>query len=496
MIVFFFVGCNGRKTPEAKEGSYTYYSSEEFQASVIKKLGGKITSIYEKDYQNTALNELEQIKVKRVYSPENPLFIQNPFGTNSSGLYVYLGENSLNTTMNYTISVEDESIPDFSEDVYINRRSKGAEGVIVGFLQGYHNKLVLEVKDTNGNSISKKAYYFDIPDIDSIKEERIRSEITNEGELTRGLFTILALDETRPHFLFYDNFGIIRSEIPLETNQSASKLMQIGNHIFYPARDNLLVCVNNIGQISNYYAWNQDLLFYDYDCDERNNKVLFLVGDKKDTGVRSILSLDLGTSQWTEVVDLSKILEEITYFDEIKVVDGNDVIVNSSEASSIVRINNVYSYPVIRWIMAEGPIWKDSKYEPLLLSKEGTFKDSVGQESVFYNESKKLKEGQYYLSLLNYNSVKNIESSSNSYYYKYLVDENKNQYELIQYIAIPYNTSFCMSVPYGNNVIISIGGEKEFREYNTKGEIISRYTMKDTNSSYQIYKYTMDRYWF
>lgn len=496
----------------AKQESYTYYSSEEFQSFLLEKLNGNVTSIYEKNYQTLALEQLQKIKTDKVFSVENPLFILNPFGTNTSGLYIYMGTNDKKLILNYIVSVEDETISDFSEGMYINRSKEGVEGQIIGLLQGRRNKVVVEVNDINGDSISKKVYYFDVPDLDTIKEMTLKHEFANEINFTRGLFTFLAIDESNPHFLFYDNFGTVRSEIPIELNHSKSKILQVNNQIFYAARDDLFVLVNNIGHVTNYYQWMNDSTYYDYDCDEENNKILFIVGDNEGSSDK-VISLSLETGEWKDNVLFTKLMDEQLKFNSIQVIEGNDIIVSSKELSSIIRINNVYSYPVIRWIMADESIWQGTNYEQLLLFKVGNFTSHAGQETIFYSEGRRLKEGQFYLSLLNFNYGESKlrpdldwsilegvgtkdQPATNSYYYRYLVDENQNRYELIQSLEIPYNTSSCMALPYGSNVVISIGADKEFREYNSKGEIMSKYFISDTNSSYQVFKYTMDRFWF
>ena len=195
--------------------------------------------------------------------------------------------------------------------------------------------------------------------------------------------------------------------------------------------------------------------------------------------------------------------------DGIQVVDGKDIIVNSKENSSIIRINNIYTSPVIRWIIADESFWNGSNYEAMLLYKKGNFETQAEQQSIIYSNSRRLSSGQFYLSILhtgkgisslegildvNEGEVNNTEESS--YYYQYLVDETQNRYELLKKIELPYILDSCTAMPYGNNVVISIGANKEFREYNAKGEIMSKYFINDTNSSYQIFKYTMDRYWF
>lgn len=496
------------KVSEATKDSYTYYTSEEFQSFILEKLNGKLTSIYDNNYQKLAYEQVQLLKEQNSYSLENPLFIMNPFGTNTSGMYVYFGNSDKKVNVNYTISIDDKTIADFSESMYFNYENKIVEGQLIGLLQGHKNKVVLELEDNSGNLISKKAYYFDIADLDSIKEPSLKVEFGNDVALTRGLYTFHAKDSTASHFLFYDNFGTIRAEIPTELLNVNSKVLQLGHKVFYPVRDDLFVLANNLGYIEKYYSWENQSPFIDYDCDKEKNKILFIVDSQINDG-NAILGLDLGSGEYKEYIDVEKLLNMSMRIDGIQVVDGKDIIVNSKENSSIIRINNIYTSPVIRWIIADESFWNGSNYEAMLLYKKGNFETQAEQQSIIYSNSRRLSSGQFYLSILhtgkgisslegildvNEGEVNNTEESS--YYYQYLVDETQNRYELLKTIELPYILDSCTAMPYGNNVVISIGANKEFREYNAKGEIMSKYFINDTNSSYQIFKYTMDRYWF
>lgn len=496
------------KISEAAKDSYTYYTSEDFQSFIIDQMNGNISSIYDENYQELANSHLQEIKELKTYTYESPLFIMNPFGTNTCGMYIYMGKSDSKLGINYTISINDKTIADFSESMFLSYKDKEIEGQLIGLLQGRTNKVVLEVLDSSGNRISKKAYYFDIADLDSIKEQTLRFEFGDKVDLSRGLFAFHAKDDTRSHFLYYDNYGVVRAEIPTEMQDANTKILQVGNNVFYGVRDDLFVLVNNLGYIENYYPWEYSDLYTEFDTDIEKNKVLFIVNASIDENC-TILGLDLNTGEYKEYLNIEKLMRSPMKFDEMQVVDGKDIIVNSNEMSSIIRINNIYTSPVIRWIIADESLWKDSNYETLLLYKKGNFQSQFNQKSIYYSESRKLKEGQFYLSLFHFegtNSQKSATSASEggittngmrSFYYQYLVDESVNGYQLVKKIEIPdITTNDCMAMPYGGNVIISIGALKEFREYNSKGEIMSKYYMNDTNFSNPIFKYTMGRYWF
>ncbi len=47
------------------------------------------SSIYNMDYQKRLYDEIAQLKKNEKFTIENPLVIINPFGTNTTGIYIY-----------------------------------------------------------------------------------------------------------------------------------------------------------------------------------------------------------------------------------------------------------------------------------------------------------------------------------------------------------------------------------------------------------------------
>ena len=118
------------KVPEASKDSYTYYTSEEFQSFIIDQMNGKVSSIYDNNYQELAFDQVQLLKQQKVYTFENPLFIMNPFGTNTCGLYVYMGNSNEKVGINYTISIDDKKVADFNESMFFNYENKIIEGTV------------------------------------------------------------------------------------------------------------------------------------------------------------------------------------------------------------------------------------------------------------------------------------------------------------------------------------------------------------------------------
>jgi hypothetical protein len=182
------------------------------------------------------------------------------------------------------------------------------------------------------------------------------------------------------------------------------------------------------------------------------------------------------------------------------VINGKDVIVCSRTLSSIFRINNIYEKPVIRWIIGSDQQWGKTNYDSLLLFESGRQTSKFSLDSVRYVYNKGLEHGQISISLIDYNNPSKNQgtksSSENTQFRKYIIDEYQNKYWSVQQLEFSPHSKNCSALVYGNHVILGLEDEQEIIEYNEKGEILLRMRFPSKNSSYNVNKDTMDRYWF
>lgn len=490
----------------AAENSYTYYSAQDFATLILENKSNNV-SVYSSAYQERALKQLSSIKESKVFTIENPLFIQNPFGTNQNGLYLFIGTPTQKVRINYTISVPTETISDFGDSLYINRTlGQEVEGQMIGLIEGQRNKLVLTISDLNGTVISKKAYYFDIAATSS-EEAKLSTQYGTDPIFTRGVFSYFHKDGDHSSFQFYDNHGVLRAKIPTSFQRAEAKVLQVENQIFYPIKENEYVLVNNLGNVIQRYQYTEDGKLFDCDYDAESKKIIFLANTEANPMITRGIALDPEKGEWKDIVSFENLLKagkpndaddakDWLQLSSVQVIEGKDILVCSKELSTVFRINNVYTGPVIRWIISEDKKWLDTSYESLLLTETGekTSKNSI--DSMYYGTNRKLTEDQIFLSLLNYETKDKTNADKYSVFYKYLVEESQNRYRLIQKVIFPYHKGQCSSMLYGNHIILSFGQEKQFVEYDEKGNIIATYQIPDGKAFYRVYKYTMDRYWF
>ncbi|WP_455716479.1 aryl-sulfate sulfotransferase [Anaerosporobacter sp.] len=528
----------GKSKSSIKDESYI--ASELIQKQVMKSLNtDEVKTVYDEAYQSAVQAKLDELKEAYACSFKEPLFVMNPYGTNVTGLYVYF-ETKEATNVEYTVSADDVSIPDFTRTLYTDdegNATKHHEGQIIGLMQGMTNTVTIRLYNKDSEFIGENTFSFDVPDYGTIKEEQLK--VTNKQDskkLSDGLFVIYGYDrrnEKEPkHMLFYDNDGFIRAEVPLNVTYGDVNLEIIDGKMFYACTDSSYALVNCAGQAETIYKTTGYTTHHDFDYDKENDRMIVLATKKKSkTKQDIILSLNLSSGNIEEVIDFGDLMPDIekgaviskdspdqeevdwVLFNSLKVINGKHLILSSRELSSIIRINNYYTMPKIAYIISDPEIWKGTKYSSLVLNKKGNFTSHAGQHSVNYVTDKSLKNGQYYLTFFNNNYAQRLsypnfnwsfikgagtqnKDAKNSYYYKYLVDEKKGTYELVEKIKVPYSSIVSNAQEYEGNRIICSGKAGIFSEYDSNGKLISKYKMKVESLTYRVMKETMEGYWF
>ncbi|MCB6603170.1 aryl-sulfate sulfotransferase, partial [Erysipelatoclostridium ramosum] len=83
-----------------------------------------------------------------------------------------------------------------------------------------------------------------------------------------------------------------------------------------------------------------------------------------------------------------------------------------------------------------------------------------------------------------------------SKYYKYLVDEKKGTYTLVDAFDVPYSPYVSSVQNIGTNTIVNSGMAFNFQEYDSEHTLIRSFTMKGEKYIYRVYKYTFDNFYF
>ena len=184
---------------DIEEEGFTYYDVE-----VQERLDAALENL-----KNGSMN----------WTATTPLMVLNPYGTGSNGLYVYF-ETDANTQVTYTVHVEDETIPDFTDtaaDSSGEEYSKVHEFQIIGLVPGMTNQVTMEISGSWGNVRQSVSFTVDMPETQSGYETQLEiEEGDSQEELSEGLYALMRVNGYLGYGYFFDNSGVLRYEMMLE----------------------------------------------------------------------------------------------------------------------------------------------------------------------------------------------------------------------------------------------------------------------------------------
>lgn len=484
--------------------------------------------VYTTDYQTEIALTLQDYKDNNIYTLEDPLMVANPYGTNTTGLYVYFTTDTP-VKISYTVSAEGYS--DFSRELY-GEYSTEHEYLLIGMIPDTVNTITLTAVDDEGNTVGTKGIeYHTSPLLGSTKN--VQLEVTkgeSSAELSDGLYTMLGNrteedNEQTDYILLYDNNGTLRSEIPIKSYRACNILFD-DSHMYYSTSADEIAVMDNTGQILTVYSMGDYQLHHDYIFGSENDLLVLASQENAETEEDRILSVDLDDGTVTELIDLADLfgdyLDSLSsdepldwmHINSIRLIGEDSIIISSRETSTIIKIDDIYGDPVVDYMIGSVQFWEESGYDSLLLEQVGDFSLQAGQHCVEYETSDELEDGQYYLYFYNNNNTvcdtRGYDYSSDdsysgtysgtegeeSYYYKYLVDENERTFELIEQIPVTYSGYVSSVQQTGNNLLIDSGSAftaVELDENNTPVQ-----TLAGTGDTwwYRVFKYDYSGFWF
>ena len=515
--------------------------SENIKISKDKSLGKNIyavsgpseVSAYDMIYQEVIQDKLD-VLMEDEYTFEKPLIVYNAYGTNILGVNLYFTVSE-DATVSYNIHVDDKDINDFSRDLANNGDERNHSYQLIGFVPGEVNEVSLTLKDEDGEEVATKEFTVDLTDIEYNAQKKLKvKEGESKEELTDGLYTMLGNDSDGQDYLaIYDNDGILRMESEI-VGYRAHRVLFKDNKMYYSISQTKIAEVNPLGQVSEIYHTGHYDLHHDYQFDDDGNLVVLANNTKKDTEEDCIIKIDLDTKAVTELIDFEDMFSSYVdtctldttsardegedgldwlHLNSLVWLDGGDVILSSRETSSILRVNNIEEDPELVYLLADERIWEDTEFSKYVYEKEGDFKIHAGQHSLNYEETD--EDGVYYLTFFDNNYGKansqpkfdysklgiendNSFKGTESYYYVYKVDENKETFELVDSFAVPYSGIVSSVQPMDNgNVVVDSGVAGIFGEYDEDHKLIKQFTAKlNKYMVYRVFKYTFNNFWF
>ncbi len=486
-------------------------------------------SIYTKGYQNAVSQDIETT----LQQSSSPLLIYNPFGTNSSSFY-YTFESDTPYTISYRIHVEDESIADYEQVAKLHKLEDGSYAYqFIGFVHGMQNELSITYQQDD-KVIKTETHTIQMPESKNAANQKLTvSEGTSTQAISDGLFAVFGLDKNyQSNVYLYDNDGIMRSEYILK-NYRSDRLLWIDDCLLYAYKKNGFIKVDSLGKIVGIYNFEGYEQHHDFIYDEKSDSLLILADETEtDTIEDVVISYNLKTNEVKKIIDMKELLpslyEQAIYPEEGNTyggdeldwihlnsltLDGTSLLVSSRELSSIIKINDIYSDPTIEYMIADPSVYQnDQATQAILLEKDGDFISQSGQHSITFSSDATLRDGQYYITMYNNNytaartrddidwsafvGAGSFNEGEASYYYKYLVDETKGTYTLVDHFALPYSSIVSNIQDYENTIVTSSGKSHCFNEYDTSGKMIRQYNYEAEKYAYRVFKYNFNQFYF
>lgn len=488
-----------------------------------------IDTIYTLEYQSDIADQIEDLKSEREYTLEDPLIIADPYGTNTTGLYLYFTTDTP-TLLSYTISAD--GCEDFTQTAAGGYEIEH-EHQIIGVIAGTKNTIKLTTTDESGAKTQTLTLSYTAPELlgDSENAQLTVTDGESSEALSDGLYTMLGNrsgedNEQVDFILVYDNNGTLRSEIPIKSYRSC-RLLFDEDTMYYSTSADEIAALDADSQITALYEMGDYKLHHDYIFGSQNDLLVLATDTASNTEEDRIVSVSLEDGLVTELIDLADLFEE--YFHSIDYEEdeldwmhinslclaGDDtLIISSRETSSIIKISGIYDNPSVDYLISSDQFWEGTGYENLLLSQSGDFTLQTGQHCVDYETSDELAQGQYYLTMYNnnnatistrdydyttddhYNGTYSGTEGDESYYYKYLVDENAGTFKLVESLPVTYSGYVSSVQQTGGNLIINSGSKFKTSEFDRNHNLIQTLTGSGETWWYRVFKYTYSGYWF
>lgn len=503
---------------------------------------------YDEEVQDRLAYTLLQLTQEGNYTLESPLAILNPFGTGSNGLYLYFGTNNP-TKVQYTVSVEDESIADYTawannagEDGF----SRVQEFLLIGLVPGEENTVTLTAYNRQGAQTQSASFTIDMPEPTSGYDVTLETvDGDSAQELSNGLYYAMGIGGQYGYTFFYDNDGVMRYEMVLEGYHSDRFLWDEDGSLITCVGSTKVARLNRFGQVTQVYDLGTYELHHDINWGPEGTILALATDLEGETVEDQVLQIDLESGEVTHIVDFTQVFQ--SYFDITRPVQATDpfglwsegewdwlhlnslqydesdnsIIVSSRETSTIIKCA-LGEEPQIVWMAGNPDFWEGTDFAQYSLEAQGGFSYQYGQHDVELMSSEEVEalgfeapeEGQLYLRVYDNNyyamssrddfqvevpedvGTANMEDGVDSHVYYYLVDEGAGTFTLVDSFDLPYSSLVSNAQWRGDSYTVNNGVHQCFEEYDQQGSLIRQYKYTCTANGYRVMKDDFEGYWF
>lgn len=496
----------------------------------VNKISGIDT--YSDSYRMVIEEKIDELTNKS-YDFKNPLLIYNAYGTNTSSINMYFNTDE-ESYITYMVSVDDEDIADYTKTPYNggeNNLTKKHAYQITGLVAGKMQTIKIKLYNANNEEIETNTINLFMPE-SSVDVKLDVSDGESTEALEDGLYALLGHDKNfNSNIYLYDNDGVLRGEIPLNSYRT-DRILQIDGNMLYSYTKRKFALVDRLGKVVKTYKIDGYYMHHDYIYDEDNNNLIILANkDGADTIEDRVITLNLDTGETEEIINMQDFAKDFydtaiapedgnTYGgDELDWVhlnslslNGTDLVLSSREFSTIFCISDVYDNPTLKYVIGDPSIYEGTSLEEYTLAKEGDFISQAGQHTITYQFDESLGTDKYYLIMFNNNyagsrtrpdfnwdpfvGAGDYNNGDASKYYKYLVDENNKTFTLVDSFDTDYSSIVSSVEQLDKNIVTSSGKDNSFSEFDENHVLIRKFNYSSKKYAYRVFKYNFNNYWY
>ena len=421
-------------------------------------------NIYDTAESQAARDRLDRVIKKTDVDFENPIIAANPFGTNDNTFY-FRFDTEYKGMVRYTITVEDESIPDHVR--YVNNGqeknlTKQHEFIVSGLVPGMTNYLIIEVLDSSGASRDKLTYKYTVPA--AKLSNKIPVETGKSKQLAEnGLYFVFPSGEK--DIYIYDNSGILRDVVGTESAHG-SRIYQSGDSAIYQVSDKKVAKVSSLGMVKGVTTVKGYGKIQDFSYDGYDN--IYCLVQKK--GRQYLVSASFETGKTKRVYTFPKDIKTKSLTTPV----NGTMYVACSSPGGIMKLEAVTSArPEISYVLGKKADWKK------ITKKDKSLKKKIIEEetAVRWDVSG---------AVLNLNDQ--VSDGKTDTISTYLVEKDKGtgidfsiqgkENKVSVNISLPTGqSSACSGQTYGDHFVITDLGAGSVTEYDEDGKTVKTYSM-------------------